>query len=79
MIEVLTKHLEPSTQETYCVVHNWITSLSSEEQEVFKKIEENNKTINIAHLYSDLNRQARLPFKLTAFRSHLRGYCTCQK
>lgn len=77
MLEVLNKHLDP--RHFGCVVAQWIDGLAPEEQDAFAKLKENSKSINIADLYKDLALQAALPFKLTIFRSHLRGYCTCQK
>lgn len=79
MLEVLTKHLSPLEKEQNCTVAMWIKTLKDEEQKAFEEIKEKSSTINVAHLFNDLNKQSRLPFKLTAFRSHLRGYCTCQK
>jgi hypothetical protein len=76
MLEVLTKHL--SDKVSVCVVAKWITELSIEEQAAFASVKEKNANIKIALLYSDLNAETELPFKLTAFRSHMRGYCTCQ-
>jgi hypothetical protein len=76
MLDILTKHL--NAEPFGCVVQRWIDSLSTKEQEVFAEIKVNNKKIVIADLFTELNQQDELPFKLTAFRSHLRGYCTCQ-
>lgn len=77
MLDVLDKHLNAGPET--CSVADWIASLSIEEQDAFNKIKENNKEINIATLYKDLTESIDLPFKLTLFRSHLRGYCICQK
>jgi hypothetical protein len=76
MLEVLTKHL--TSTETGCVTAQWIATLSEEEQKAFALTKENNEKIRIAHLYTDLSKEVLLPFKLTAFRSHLRGYCSCR-
>ena len=76
MLDILTKHL--NAKPFGCVVQRWISSLSVKEQEVFAEIKVNNKKIVIADLFTELNQQDELSFKLTAFRSHLRGYCTCQ-
>jgi hypothetical protein len=76
MLEVLSKHL--STEVFGCVVARWIEDLPAEEREAFAAVKEKNAAIKIASLYSDLNEESKLPFKLTAFRSHMRGYCTCQ-
>jgi hypothetical protein len=76
MLEALTKHL--SNEAPVCVVAKWINSLKYEEQQAFIAVKENNARIKVASLYSDLNKEDELPFKITAFRSHIRGYCTCQ-
>jgi hypothetical protein len=77
MIEVLTKHLERSISKG-CVVAAWISTLDKEEQKLFQQIKESSSSIKIANLFKDLNKDVETPFKLTAFRSHLRGYCTCR-
>lgn len=76
MLDILTKHLNNETQG--CSVNQWINALPQEEKEAFVLIKENNANIKLATLFTDLNKEDVLPFKLTAFRSHLRGYCTCQ-
>jgi len=77
MLDVLTRHLEGSSN-VGCVVAQWISTLGTEEQTVFQQIKENNSKVKIAQLYKDLSDANALPYKLTAFRSHLRGYCTCR-
>jgi hypothetical protein len=77
MLEILEKHL--NAEPAGCVVAKWINGLKPEEQQAFDNIKKNNQEIHIAALFKDLYSQSHLPFKLTAFRSHLRGYCTCQK
>ena len=78
MLDILEKHLAFVGSKT-CVVGRWIFALKPEEQTAFKKIMEAPDTVNLAILFTDLNKNTELPFKLTAFRSHIRGYCTCQK
>ena len=75
MLDVLNKHL--TTKPVICVVSQWISELPQEEQDAFIELRNNNKVV-VASLYKDLNKETELPFKLTAFRSHLRGYCTCR-
>lgn len=75
MLDVLNKHL--TTIPVICVVGQWIGELSQEEQDAFIELGNNDKVI-VASLYKDLQKEIELPFKLTAFRSHLRGYCTCR-
>ena len=77
MLDVIEKHLNGDNQG--CVVARWIDGLKDEEKQAFSKVQANSQQIHLASLFSDLNKQINLPFKLTAFRSHLRGYCTCQK
>jgi hypothetical protein len=77
MLEVLSKHLEGNAN-TGCIVAKWISALGKDEQKLFQQIKENSSTVSIANLYKDLMLDTGLPFKLTAFRSHLRGYCTCR-
>ena len=76
MLEVLTKHL--SDKLTGCVVEQWVSSLKDEEQQAFAAVKEHNVRIKLSRLYSDLNKEYELPFKLTAFRSHMRSYCSCR-
>ena len=75
MLEVLNKHL--TAAPSICVVGQWVIELHEEEQAAFIALRNNSKVV-AASLYKDLNDETELPFKLTAFRSHLRGYCTCQ-
>jgi hypothetical protein len=75
MLDVLNKHLVAAP--ALCVVGQWTNTLTQEEQEAFTALRNNSKVI-AASLYKDLNDETELPFKLTAFRSHMRGYCTCQ-
>jgi hypothetical protein len=75
VLDVLNKHL--TTIPVICVVGQWIGELSQEEQDAFIELGNNDKVI-VASLYKDLQKEIELPFKLTAFRSHLRGYCTCR-
>jgi hypothetical protein len=76
MLDILNKHLV--SERKGCSVNTWLLLLPQEEQEAFALVKENNLNISIASLFADLNKEDILPFKLTAFRSHLRGYCTCQ-
>jgi len=76
MLEVLNKHL--TTDNTVCIVAQWISTLPAEEQEVLNALKDNNARVIISDLYKDLKKEVELPYKLTAFRSHLRGYCTCR-
>ena len=77
MLDVLKKHIVTASDK--CSVSDWILTLNTEEQSAFDDIQDNSENINVSGLYKDLNSTENLPFKLTAFRSHLRGYCTCPK
>jgi hypothetical protein len=77
MLDILNKHLEDKPSS--CVVNTWIKSLKNDEQEAFNLLQQNKEKIQAAILYKDLSSEMDLPFKLTAFRSHMRGYCTCQR
>ena len=76
MLDILNKHLEDKPSS--CVVDTWIKSLKEDEQEAFNLLKQNKEKIQAAILYKDLLSEMDLPFKLTAFRSHMRGYCTCR-
>lgn len=78
MLEVLTKHIKGETDPRVCVVSRWISKLSQEEQDAFLEVQNHSQQIQVALLFKELNNETKLPFKLTAFRSHIRGYCTCQ-
>lgn len=79
MLDVLNKHLELASAATRCSIGEWIDNLDENTKEVFHKIEER-KDVVIASLYDDLIESGvELPGKLTTFRSHMKGYCTCQK
>ena len=77
MLDVLTRYLEDPTP-TRCAVFKWILNLTEAEQTLFQQLREKSNEINVANLYEDLTKNVSLPFKLTAFRSHLRSYCTCR-
>lgn len=77
MLDLLTKHLTVDT--SVCKVAQWIKTLSEDEQKAFDALRENNAKVNNADLYKDLSKEVTLSFGMTAFRSHMRGYCTCQK
>jgi hypothetical protein len=79
ILGVLANHLANSKGDGVCSMGAWINTLDDKSKEMFTKIIES-KNINISKLYSDLIQSGiELPVRLTAFRSHLKGYCTCQK
>jgi CII-binding regulator of phage lambda lysogenization HflD len=77
MLDLLTRYAEPKVKG--CTVSAWLSTLNKEEQAAFQKIKDNNATVQLANLYNDIISATELPFKLTAFRSHFRGYCICRK
>ena len=79
MLNVLTKHLNGIDMPTKCVVQVWIDSLAEDEQAVMRELQDRTDTIVLAQLFKDLDKETKLPFKVTVFRGHMRGYCSCQK
>jgi hypothetical protein len=77
MLDILKKHLEETVFQ--CVVATWIKELEDEEQQAFALLKQNQERIVFADLYKELLNNQELPFKITAFRSHMKGYCSCQK
>jgi phage-related tail protein len=77
MIDIINKHL--AIDHTVCKVAQWIDTLEDKEKQAFQSIREQQMKINAATLYKELNAEVELPFGMTAFRSHLRGYCACPK
>jgi hypothetical protein len=77
VLDILNKHINTATEG--CSVSAWIDTLEDAEKQAFNNIREHSENINVSSLYNDLNDTDKLPFKLTAFRSHLRSYCTCPK
>ncbi len=73
---ILQKHLAAPHLSRGCVVAVWAAGLPDEEQDALNDLK--TKAVVVADLYRDL-RAAGVPFKLTAFRSHMRGYCACPK
>ena len=61
-----------------CCVQAWVNSLEPDYKEALNKVRENNQ-LNVQQLFDDLSEHMNLPYKLTAFRAHMKGYCTCQK
>lgn len=76
MLETLKKHLD--NEHRLCKVGTWIDSMDEEHRALFKELILKKEDISIAPLHNDLLRENQMPYKLTAFRSHIRGYCTCR-
>ena len=77
--DVLDYHLKRET--VGCIVNRWIAELDQEDKQGFEKLMEltknNSKAIDVKLLYDGIRAKTELPFRLTAFRSHMRGYCVC--
>ena len=78
MRDVLNKHLNEDQVASRCLVGEWIDELDEETKTMFEESRDR-KNIVVAALYSDLSSSGvKLPGKLTTFRSHMRGYCSCR-
>jgi len=77
MIDILEQYIAQPSGEG-CAMNIWLSSQPKEVQSMFEKLQEN-KSINLSSLFSDLNQHSPLPFKITLFRMHMRGYCSCKK
>lgn len=78
MRDVLNKHLNVDSLPSRCLVGEWIEELDEETKTMFEELKDR-KNIVVAALYGDLvNSGVKLPGKLTTFRSHMRGYCSCR-
>lgn len=78
LLDVLQKQRIEQTQPFKCVVGSWVDSLEKEEQDAFDACV-TTPGLNAAKLYTTLTKEIDLPFKATVFRSHVKGYCSCQK
>ena len=77
MLEVLNSHIQELTELKQCVVGKWIEELPEMEKSAFLLLVE--ARANAQKLYGNLLRSGvEMPFKMTAFRMHMKGYCTCQ-
>lgn len=78
--ELIAEQLE--IKKFNCTVAKWINTLDAEDKDAFLQLKDaltkDSKYINVASLYASLSSKTHVPFKLTAFRSHMQGYCTCQ-
>jgi len=80
ILDILEEHIK--TANSKCVVGKWLSLLTIEEQDKFKELIAQEK-INASDLFRRLDIRHveevsnHLPFKLTAFKAHTRGYCTC--
>ena len=78
--QLIEEQLE--AKRSSCSVAKWIETLDEEDKNAFLQLKaelnKNNRYINVASLFQSLSNKTSVPFKLTAFRSHMQGYCTCQ-
>ena len=78
--ELIAEQLE--NKRFNCSVAKWIVTLDEEDKSAFLQLKlelsKNNRYVNVASLFQSLSNKTTIPFKLTAFRSHMQGYCTCQ-
>lgn len=78
IIDIIESHLNPSQEAFSCIVGKWESTLTEEEQQGLETLKAL-PTLNTSSLYRSLNSREELPFKPTSFKSHMRGYCPCQK
>lgn len=74
--DLLESHLNTPTEG--CSVNRWIVTLPDEEQTLLKKLSEK-KGLNLTTFFNALTKESNIPFKLTTFKSHMRGACVCPK
>lgn len=78
MLDVLGAHIEKLSESKKCATAAWIEGLAEQEQKAFAQLIE--AKANAQRLYDDLTKAGNdLPFGMTTFRMHMKGYCTCQK
>jgi hypothetical protein len=79
LLEVLKEQKSIATSEPACMVADWLLTLNDEEAQEFIECM---KVPNLSALglYNALVKQGiDLPFRATTFRSHVKGYCICQR
>jgi hypothetical protein len=73
--DILREHLEIVTKPMKCTVGNW---LETQEPEVSKLLEHlASIDVNVSALFKNL--EAEVPFRLTTFKTHMKGHCICPK
>jgi poly-D-alanine transfer protein DltD len=78
MLDVLGAHVKKLTEVKKCATGTWIDGLQQQEQDAFAQLI--SAQANAQGLYDDLTKAGNdLPFGMTTFRMHMKGYCTCQK
>jgi hypothetical protein len=80
MASILDAFIADAKLPKKCKAQRWIATLVKEDQDKFNSLKDENRKVDIKNLYDALvNAGVNIPVKLTAFRSHFKGYCTCQK
>lgn len=77
---ILDGIIADSKQPKKCKTQKWINTLAKEDQTKLNTLHGDNQGVDFKNLFQSLNDAGvKLPMGLTAFRSHFKGYCTCQK
>jgi hypothetical protein len=77
---ILDGFIADSKQPKKCKTQKWINTLSKEDQTKLNTLKTDNRGVDFKNLFEALNEAGiNLPMGLTAFRSHFKEYCTCQK
>lgn len=75
LLEIIESHAKTSPSK--CSVGKWIDTLEPEEQTAFNGLIKSD-SLNATKLFLAIEAQVKVPFKITVFRGHMRGYCSCQ-
>ena len=75
LLDIIENHSKALPSK--CSVGKWIDTLEPEEQTAFNGLVKSDN-LNATSLFLAIENQIKLPFKITTFRSHMRGYCSCQ-
>lgn len=68
-----------SKQPKKCKAQRWLSTLPKEDQELLNTLKDVNKKVDVKNLFEAMIAAGiEIPVALTAFRSHFKGYCTCQ-
>jgi hypothetical protein len=78
--DILDDFITKAPKAGECVTAGWINSLAPEDKKRIESLTTTNKNVPVKNVYEVLVATGhKLPMKLTAFRSHFKGYCTCKK
>jgi hypothetical protein len=73
--DILREHLETVTKPIKCTVGNWIDDQEPEVNELLLGLAAID--VNVSALFRSLEQE--VPFRLTTFKIHMKGNCTCPK